>query len=87
MGWGPHRVSAGIFFFVPPKPWLGLAAPPPQLSIPIPAVRHQQSPMARLRGLPSLVTPRWLSFLVALRWELSLGIHIDIKKGPFVPIN
>lgn len=61
-------------------------------SIPSPPAHHScneapAKPRGLAQGLPSLVTPRWLSFLMALHRELALRIHSDIKKGPFVAIN
>lgn len=90
MGWGPHGVPADTTLLVHPKAGLGRVEPLPSRGlpgVPGPAVGCQRSPVAQLRHLPALVTPRWLIFLVVLRREPALRAHIDIKKGPSVPIN
>ena len=85
VGWGPCGVPAGITLLLRPEPWLGPQQP--LRGVPVPAVGCPQSPGARRRLLPSPDTPREPSFPVASRREPSLKIHIDIKKGPSVPIN
>lgn len=76
MGWVPTGFLLASPSLCPPSPGWDMQHP-----------HNLQSPMAWLGGLPSLVTPRWLSILMAPHREVALGIHIDIKKGPFVPIN